>query len=268
MIRALFEQLATPSKLGPLNLVEVLDWAEMSLNRVDRPAFFDKFEESRAVQYFYEPFLQAFDPELRKELGVWFTPPEVVEYMVARVDTVLRDQLGVPDGLADPRVVVLDPCTGTASYVVEVLRRIFQTLTEKGSGSLAGYEVKRAAMDRVFGFEILPAPFVVAHLQVGLLLQGLGAPLLTTNHERAGVYLTNALTGWEPPREPKTRLLFAELEEERDAAEHVKREVPILVVLGNPPYNGFAGVSPDEEQGLVEPYKQGLIPIRCDAAVK
>ena len=80
MIRALFEQVATPAKLGPLGLVEVLDWTGRALNRVDRAAFFAQFEEDHAVQYFYEPFLEAFDPELRKELGVWYTPPEIVQY--------------------------------------------------------------------------------------------------------------------------------------------------------------------------------------------
>ncbi|HEX8090435.1 MAG TPA: type ISP restriction/modification enzyme, partial [Blastocatellia bacterium] len=104
-----------------------------------------------------------------------------------------------------------------------------------------------------------PAPFVVAHLQLGLMLQNLGAPLGDDGSERVGVYLTNALTGWEPPKGPKQHLMFKEMEEERDAAEHVKREVPVLVVLGNPPYNAFAGVSPEEEQGLVEAYKKGLI---------
>ncbi len=111
--------------------------------------------------------------------------------------------------------------------------------------------------ERVFGFEILPAPFVVSHLQIGLLLSDLGAPL--GEKERAGVYLTNALTGWEPPQGPKQHLVFPELEAERDAAELVKREKPILVILGNPPYNAFAGVAHGEEQDLVEPYKQGLI---------
>jgi hypothetical protein len=100
---------------------------------------------------------------------------------------------------------------------------------------------------------------------LGLLLQNLGAPLTDSLNERVGVYLTNALTGWEPPSEEvKTRLAqlafsFAELREEYDAAERVKQEVPILVILGNPPYNAFAGTSPEEEQGLVEPYKEGLI---------
>src|SRR6185312_11199252 len=95
-----------------------------ALGRVNRGAFFERFEERHAVQYFYEPFLQAFDPELRKELGVWYTPPEIVKYMVARVDMALKDELGIPDGLADPRVVVLDPCCGTGAYLVETLRHI------------------------------------------------------------------------------------------------------------------------------------------------
>jgi hypothetical protein len=259
MIRALFEQIATPAKLGPLGLVEVLDWTESALNRVDRAAFFSRFETDQAVQYFYEPFLHAFDPELRKELGVWFTPPEIVRYMVARVDTVLQTELDIPDGLADPRVYVLDPCCGTGAYLVEVLRRIEATYRESYADAGVGHDVKKAALTRIFGFEILPSPFVVAHLQVGLYLQSLGAPLVEDTEERAGVYLTNALTGWEPPQGPKQHLIFPEMEEERDAAEEVKREKPILVILGNPPYNAFAGVSPEEERGLVEPYKEGLI---------
>jgi hypothetical protein len=255
MVRALFEQLTTPSKLAPLGMVEILDWTEGVLNRVDRASFFDQFQEGQAVQYFYEPFLKAFDPKLRKDYGVWYTPPEIVQYMVSRVDTVLREELAIPDGLADPRVYVLDPCCGTGAYLIEVLKHIAATLRDKGGDALVGHDVKQAALHRVFGFEILPAPFVVSHLQLGLLLQNLGAPL--TEAERAGVYLTNALTGWEPPEGPKKQLPL-ELEEERDASEEVKREKPILVILGNPPYDAFAGVSPKEEQGLVEPYKEGL----------
>jgi hypothetical protein len=256
-IRTLYDEIATPSKLGPLNLVEVLDWTQAALNRVQRAAFFQKFQDEHAVQYFYEPFLEEFDPELRKELGVWFTPPEIVQYQVARVDTVLREELGLPDGLADPNVIVLDPCCGTAAYLVEVLKRIAETLKAKGGDALIASDLKKAAMTRVFGFEILPAPFVVAHLQLGLMLHSLGAPLSAKNDERVGVYLTNALTGWEPPKEPK-KFLFPELEAERDAADKVKREKKILVVIGNPPYNGFAGVALDEEARLIEPYKAGL----------
>jgi hypothetical protein len=256
-IRALYEEVATPSKLGPLGLVEVLDWTAAALSRVNRGAFFERFQDEHAVQYFYEPFLEAFDPQLRKQLGVWYTPPEIVRYQVARVDTVLREELNVADGLADPNVVVLDPCCGTGAYLVEVLDHIANTLKAKGGDDLLAADLKQAAMSRVFGFEILPAPFVVAHLQLGLMLQKLGVPLSNAKLERVGVYLTNSLTGWEPPKEPK-KLLFPELQAERDAAEKVKRDARILVVLGNPPYNGFAGVAVDEEARLIEPYKEGL----------
>ena len=259
-IRTLYEEVAKPSRLGPLKLVEVLEWAAGVLNRVDRGEFFKRFQEEGAVQYFYEPFLEAYDPELRKALGVWYTPPEIVKYQVARVDTVLREELDLPDGLADPNVIVLDPCCGTGAYLVEVLKRIELNIRDKFDDALVGNDVKNAAMTRVFGFEILPAPFVIAHLQLGLLLQESGLPLSSEKSERVGVYLTNALTGWEPPIGVKATLPlpYPELAEERDAAERIKREKKILVVLGNPPYNAFAGVSPEEEKGLVEPYKENL----------
>lgn len=95
MIRALFEQIVMPSRVAALGLVEMLDLTGEALNRVDRAAFFDNFDEDGAVQYFYEPFLEAFDPDLRRQLGVWYTPPEIVRYMVERVDTVLREELDV-----------------------------------------------------------------------------------------------------------------------------------------------------------------------------
>ena len=253
VLAALFSQLSQPGRLQPLGLVEVLDWTAAALDRVDRDAFFARFNEGEAVPYFYEPFLEAFDPALRKQLGVWYTPAEVVRYMVARVDKALKDDLGIADGLAAENVYVLDPCCGTGAYLAEVLRRIAANLERQGVGALTGIRVKEAAMKRVFGFEIMPAPFVVAHLQVGITMQNLDAPLAEDGSERASVYLTNALTGWEP-RTAKP-LPFPELEEERDRAERVKQYTPILVILGNPPYNGFAGMAVDEERELSEAYR-------------
>ncbi len=253
VLRALFQQISDPGRLQPLGLVEVLDWTSSALNRVDRTAFFTRFNEGEAVPYFYEPFLEAFDPDLRKQLGVWYTPTEVVRYMVARVDKALKDDLHIPDGLAADNVYVLDPCCGTGAYLAEVLRRIAENLQGRGMGALAGARVKQAAMNRVFGFEIMPAPFVVAHLQVGLTMQDLDAPLADDGNERAGVFLTNALTGWEP--HTTKPLPFPELEEERDRAERVKQNTPILVILGNPPYNGYAGMAVDEERVLSDAYR-------------
>jgi hypothetical protein len=190
MIRAIFSQLATPTTLGTLGLVEVMDWAAATLNRVDRKAFFKKFKEGEALQYFYEPFLEAFDPGLRKQLGVWYTPTEVVSYMVQRVDTVLREELEIEDGLLDPRVYVLDPACGTGAYPVEVLRRIEKTLRKKREGKLVALEAKRAATERIFGFELLPAPLIVSHLQIGLFLQKVGISLSGEGDEREQAHST------------------------------------------------------------------------------
>ena len=258
VIRELFWQLSNPGQLRPLGLTEILDWTAAALDRVDRKAFFAKFNEGEAVPYFYEPFLEEFDPALRKQLGVWYTPAEVVRYMVARVDRALKDDLGIEDGLAAENVYVLDPCCGTGAYLAETLRRIAANLQSKGLGALAGAQVKKAATERVFGFEIMPAPFVVAHLQVGLTMQDLDAAFSDDGQERAGVFLTNALTGWdkETGEEPKQLQMFMpELMEERDRADQVKRDTPVLVILGNPPYNGLAGMAVGEEEELKQAYK-------------
>lgn len=253
-IRTLFQQIASPAHLQPLHLVEVLDWTAATLNRIDTNEFFKRFNDADAVQFFYEPFLEAFDPELRKELGVWYTPNEVVTYMVARVDKALRDDLKIEDGLASDRVFILDPCCGTGAFLSAVLKRIETSFDAKGHGGLTGQLVKQAALKRVFGFEIMPAPFVVAHLQVGLTLQSMGATL-DGKSERAGIFLTNALTGWEP--HVTKPLPFPDLEEERSRSDNVKQNAPILVVIGNPPYNGFAGVNEGkEERALTDAYKR------------
>ncbi len=251
VLQELFQQMASPGQLQPLGLVEVLDWTAAALDRVDRTAFFHQFGEGEAVPYFYEPFLEAFDPELRKQLGVWYTPPEVVRYMVARVDRALKDDLGVAEGLAAENVYVLDPCCGTGAYLAETLRRINANLGD--AGALRGDHLRKAATERVFGFEIMSAPYVIAHMQVGLTLRELDAVLPEKGDARPAIYLTNALTGWEP-RTTKP-LPFSELEKERDHADEVKQKTPILVVLGNPPYNGFAGMAVDEERELSEAYR-------------
>ena len=255
VLRALFQQLSNPGQLEPLQLVEVLDWTTAALNRVDREAFFEKFDQGEAVQYFYEPFLKEFDPKLRKKLGVWYTPTEVVRYMVTRVDMALKDDLDIPEGLAAENVYVLDPCCGTGAYLSEVLRRIADNLKDSGLGALVGSRIKQVATERVFGFEIMPAPFVVAHLQVGLTMEDLGAPLSEDGTERAGIFLTNALTGWEPA--PKKPAPFPELDDERASAGRVKQDTPVLVILGNPPYDGYRGMAPadDEERNLSNTYR-------------
>jgi hypothetical protein len=260
MISAIFDAIVNPRQVGALNLKAILDWAADALNRVDGPSFFARYEKENAVLYFYEPFLEAFDPSLKKELGVWYTPPEVVKYMVEKVDRLLKDEFGLRDGFADKNVYVLDPCCGTGSYLVEIIGTILKNLAERGEDALVSQEVKTAVMERVFGFELMLAPYVVSHLQIRLALLHLGVPIRDDRNERVNVYLTNSLTGWEL-RDDVQKLLrhFPEFDDERRAADRVKQETPILVIIGNPPYNAYAGVSPDEEMGLVEVYKEGLV---------
>ena len=257
----LFFEFKHPDRLAELQLAPHLERAAETLGRVDKGVFFSRFsvpdvrkQEDAAVgalTYFYEPFLEAFDPELRKELGVWFTPPEIVRYQVQKVDRLLREQLGCPHGFADEQVVVLDPCCGTGAYLLEVVRCIAADLHARGDDALVGPSVLQAVTNRVLGFEILTAPFVIAQLQLYLVLSELGVE--TKGSVRPGVFLTNALTGWGGPEQVK--LNFPELQQERDSANRVKRDAKIIVILGNPPYNRFAGTAIDEEQDLVDHYK-------------
>ena len=253
IMQALFQQVTSPGQLQSLDLVEVLDWTSAALDRVDREAFFARFNEGEAVPYFYEPFLEAFDPALRKQLGVWYTPSEVVRYMVARVDRALKDDLGIEDGLAAENVYVLDPCCGTGAYLAETLKRIAANLRGKGLGALTGARVKQAATQRVFGFEIMLPPSWWPTCRSASPCRPWMRPCPRTATSGPGVFLTNALTGWEPrPRKP---IPFPELEEERNRADQVKREEPVLVILGNPPYNGLAGMAVEEERELSETYR-------------
>ena len=251
LIAAMFSRVATGNRARDLGLESLLLAAEDTLNRAtEKPTVGGAFG---AIQHFYEPFLREFDKDLQKRMGVWYTPPEIVEYMVERVDRALREELQIPDGLADERVHLLDPCVGTGAFLAQALRRIRKTVDDAGGNGAQA--AKAAAMNRAHGFEILPASYVVAHWQIGALLADFGAEL--GDGERASVWLTNALTGWK--KSEQIPIPMQELKDERELADGVKRDKPILVVLGNPPYNAFTGIAAGEESGLVDEYKNGLI---------
>ncbi|MCD0167334.1 N-6 DNA methylase, partial [Deinococcus sp. 12RED42] len=253
VLQRLFSEVAKPATMRSMNLVEVMDQAQEVLDRVNREAFFARFSGAHAVQYFYEPFLAAYDPELREQFGVWYTPDEVVTYMVEQVDRALRDELGLPLGLASEEVVILDPCTGTGTYILKVLERIHRTLQETGQAdAFSGHDLKEIALKRVFGFELMPAPFVVAHMRLNMQLKQFGIEL--GEDERLGVYLTNALTGYEDKGSPDLAT-FGEFLSEWQESSQVKQNEPVLVVIGNPPYAGFKGVGMDEEKELSNAYR-------------
>ena len=259
-LEQLFYDIRHPHYLRELDLARHLERAVATLNRVERklfrsrmsfPTVDDENPALAAITYFYEPFLEAFDPQLREELGVWYTPPEIVRYQVRRIHHILKTDLKRPRGLADPEVVVLDPCCGTGAYLLEVARCVAEELCREGDAAMVGVELLKAFGERVRGFEILTAPFAIAQLQIYILLAELGVE--PPSGHRLAIFLTNALTGWHDHGDIK--LNFPEMREEFDASQAVKHSAKIIVVLGNPPYDRFAGAAQAEEAELVVHYK-------------
>ena len=259
-LEQLFYDIRHPHYIRKLGLDRHLKRAVATFARVDRkhfssrmsfPTVDDENPAVAAITYFYEPFLEAFDPDLRDDLGVWYTPPEIVRYQVRRIHHLLRTELGRPRGLADPNVVILDPCCGTGAYLLEVARCIAEDLQREGDESIVGLELLKAFGGRIIGFEILTAPFAIAQLQLYILLSELGVE--PPEGYRFSVFLTNALTGWRDQEDIK--LNFPEMRQEFDASQAIKRDARIIVVLGNPPYDGFAGAAQAEEAELVAHYK-------------
>jgi predicted helicase len=184
------------------------------------------------VVHFYEDFLAAYDPTLREVRGVYYTPEPVVQFIVRAVDTVLRREFGM-QGLMDERALMLDPACGTGSFLYEIVRQVHaQVCQHLGAGQWADY-ARQQLLPRLFGFELLMAPYTIAHLKLALELQHLGAP----PSERLRIYLTNAL---EPAVKTSELLLGEFITREANEAAKVKRDKPILVVLGNPPYSGHS----------------------------
>ncbi|MDZ4230518.1 MAG: N-6 DNA methylase, partial [Dehalococcoidales bacterium] len=187
------------------------------------------------VVHFYETFLKAYDPKVREMRGVYYTPEPVVSYIVRSIDHLLKDRFNKPQGLADDNTLILDPAVGTATFLYMVINEIYQATAAKGQQGMWNNYVAEKLLPRIFGFELLMAPYAVAHLKLGLLLQETGYKF--QSDERLGVYLTNTLD--EAFKHAET--LFAGwISEEANAAARVKKDEPIMVVLGNPPYSGIS----------------------------
>ncbi len=205
--------------------------------------FGNRSRREEPIVHFYEDFLATYDPELREVRGVYYTPEPIVSYIVNSVDQLLRDRFGLADGLAEVRdeahpVLILDPAAGTGTFLCETVARIRKTIGEKGlSGAWPDY-VEKHLLPRLFGFELLMAPYAICHLKLALEIRGPAAGLTMPEDQRLGIFLTNTL---EEAAEQTTGLLFAhEIAREAASAEAVKRERPVMVVLGNPPYSGHS----------------------------
>ena len=243
------------------------------------------------IVHFYETFLAAYDPRLRESRGVYYTPEPVVSYIVRSVDYLLKTRFNLPGGLADTskvtvpnrdpgkrvmgknaprktdethRVLVLDPATGTGTFLYAVIDHIRQQFMERDDAGLWPGYVRDHLLPRLFGFELLMAPYAVAHFKLSLQLAGRDLPEGIRDQwaytpeagERLGVYLTNTL---EAPHEMSGLPLFTQwVADESNAANAVKMELPVLVVMGNPPYAVSSTNKSEWIEGLMETYKQAV----------
>ena len=249
-LRDLFGRVAGPG-IDP-RVAWIVDDLALLLARADMAAILGDFgartRREDPVVHFYEDFLAAYDPALREMRGVYYTPEPVVSYVVASVDRLLRERFDLADGLADtapaapespgPRVLILDPAAGTGSFLREVVARIRATVEAKGLGGAWGDYVRDHLLPRLSGFELLMAPYAICHLKLALEIGGTEAGFAMPEGRRLGVFLTNAL---EEAHEESPGPLFArEIAREAAGADAVKREKPVMVVLGNPPYSGHS----------------------------
>ncbi len=216
------------------DLVQLLAHADMSAILAD---FGRRTRQEDPVVHFYETFLAAYDPQLRETRGVYYTPEPVVSYIVRSVDALLKRRFGCAWGLAerDKNVYILDPAAGTATFLYFVVQQIYDALVQMGQRGLWPQYVDEYLLSRVFGFELLMAPYAVAHMKLGVLLRELRYAF---TGKRLGIYLTNTLED----AEQRAQDLFGwrMIGEEAEEAAAVKRDKPIMVVLGNPPYSGHS----------------------------
>ena len=277
-LRSLFGYIAGP------NLDESIRWIIDDLARVFQAANVKKLMEgfgrltgqSDPFLHFYETFLAAYNPAKRKARGVWYTPEPVVNFIVRAVDEVLQTEFGLPDGLADTskvvidwdtgqtangkavtikkevhRVQILDPATGTGTFLAEVIKQIAPKIKDMAEGMWSPY-IEKDLIPRLHGFELLMASYAMCHMKLDMILTEMGYKP-TGTPPRLGVYLTNSLE--EGERDVRDLFMAQWLTREAREASTIKRQTPIMCVIGNPPYNIMSGNLGTHQVALVEPYR-------------
>lgn len=248
------------SEIAGVDMPDTIAWAVEDLVNLLRHAdmseilrdFGKGIGKEDPVVHFYETFLAVYDPKIRDQRGVRYTPEPVVQYIVRSVDWLLQTRFNRPEGLADEKTFILDPAVGTATFLYFVLARIFARFSRQ-RGQWDGY-VEKHLLNRLFGFEILMAPYAIAHLKMGMQLEETGYNF--GSEQRLGIFLTNTL---EESARRSDRLFANWISEEANAAANVKARLPIMVVLGNPPYANFGRMNRNKWiLGLLDDYKKDL----------
>ncbi len=251
-LRKLFNHIAGPDLDD--RIAWLVDDLAQLLDKADIAAILEDFGKHNAkedpVVHFYETFLTAYDPGVREMRGVYFTPEPVVSYIVRSIDHLLKLHLNKPQGLADQDVLILDPAVGTATFLYMVINEIHNVFCRHGQEGLWDEYVAEKLLPRIFGFELLMAPYAMAHLKLGLLLQETDYQF--KSGQRLGIYLTNTL---EEAIEREEAPFANWITEEANTAAGIKKNEPIMVVMGNPPYSGHSANKGCWAKQLVEPYK-------------
>jgi hypothetical protein len=279
-LKGLFEYVAGPAL--PKRLTYIVDDLVQLMRASDPHSLFQDFGKFTARNdpfiHFYEDFLAAYNPRKRKSRGVWYTPEPVVDFIVRAVDEVLKAEFGLADGLADTskvtidwdtgtnhpktgkpitekrqvhRVQILDPATGTGTFLAKTVQLIADRVKARAPGKWSGY-VEQDLLPRLHGFELLMASYAMCHMKLDMQLTESGySP--SARPPRLSVWLTNAL---EPAEREVRDLFFQPLAEEARGASEVKRQTPIMCVIGNPPYSGESANKGDHISGLLDAYKK------------
>ena len=253
ILRDVFRFVSLGDLPAPLEWV-VDDIAEV-LAVADAPGilhhYYHEGKGSDPIVHFYETFLAAYDPAERERRGVYYTPEPVVSYIVRSLHRLLQSEFGLADGLADPSVTLLDPAAGTMTFVAEAAKLAVETYTAAYGGGARQAFIRERILRQFYAFELMMAPYAVGHLKMSFLLEELGHRL--TPDERMPFYLTNTLE--MEPLEASQLPGLSSLAEESKLAGAVKRDTPILVILGNPPYSGHSTNTGDWITELIEDYK-------------
>ena len=278
-LKGLFEYVAGPGL--PKRLTYIVDDLVQVMRASDPHSLFRDFGKFSARNdpfiHFYEDFLAAYNPKKRKSRGVWYTPEPVVDFIVRAVDDVLKTEFGLADGLADTskvtvdwdtgtndpktgkavtikkevhKVQILDPATGTGTFLAKAVQLIADRVKVRAPGKWSGY-VEQDLLPRLHGFELLMASYAMCHMKLDMQLTESGYKPSATP-PRLSVWLTNSL---EPAEREIKDLFFQPLAEEARGASEVKRQAPIMCIIGNPPYSGHSSNFGDWIEGLMGDYK-------------
>ena len=215
---------------------------------------FELQDEKDPIIHFYEDFLKEYDPQIRKSMGAYYTPLPVVSYIVRQVDEVLRQDFGLTNGLADTtrmkhelesqsttvntqvhRVQILDPAVGTATFLNEIIKHIYRGFEESNQQGRWSDYVTQNLLPRLHGFELMMAPYTIAHLKLGMTLRDQGVSVF---NKRIGVYLTNTLEEGVSKQPDLFGWIASAITNESRLAAEIKHDLPVMVVVGNPPYSG------------------------------